>query len=60
MDRRTERGEKKREIKGREEGKIETETKERDNRELRRSVNILRKVRGRQKKVDGGWSSGKR
>lgn len=46
--------------KGREEGKTETETRERDNRKLRRFVNIQRKVRGRQKKVDGGLSSGKR
>lgn len=34
--------------------KIETETREWDNRKLRRLVSVRRKVRGRQKKVDGG------
>lgn len=39
---------------GKEEGKIETERRERDSRKPRRLVNIQRNVRGRQKKVDGG------
>lgn len=51
MDRRIEG--KKEGKKGREEGKIETDRRERDNGKLRRSVNIQRKARSRQKKVDG-------
>lgn len=40
--------------KSRERGKIEKERREWDNRKLRRLLKIRRKVRGREKKEEGG------